>query len=183
MGRRRRFVSWMWVVLGTLAGLALLLVTIGSVLPRDHTSRVEMQLAAAPDRVWSLVSDLGGTARWRSDVREVRMAPAVDGRVQFIEVTAQGQTPYEIVSQEAPSRQVVRVVDAGLPFGGTWTWELTPAGSGTRLAITEHGFVRNPVFRVMSRLFFKPTATLARYQGALATALGERAEPVIVRER
>jgi hypothetical protein len=75
------------------------------------------------------------------------------------------------------------VVDDGLPFGGTWTWELAPAGGGTRLTITEAGFIRNPIFRLMSRLFFPPTGTMEKYLRALAAELGDSAEPRVLRVR
>jgi hypothetical protein len=35
----------------------------------------------------------------------------------------------------------------------------------------------------MSRLFFPPTATMKAYLRALATELGERAEPEVIRAR
>lgn len=74
-------------------------------------------------------------------------------------------------------------MDDGLPFGGTWTWDLAPAGSGTRVAIEEAGFIRNPIFRVMSRLFFKPSSTAEQYLRPLAAVLGDSAVPVVLRER
>jgi hypothetical protein len=111
------------------------------------------------------------------------MRPAVGGRTRFIETTRQGATPFEIVSQEPPTKQVMRVVDDGLPYGGTWTWDLTRAGTGTRLMISEAGFIKNPVFRVVSRTFFPPTRMMTAYLRALAKELEEGAEPTVVRAR
>ncbi|HXV85455.1 MAG TPA: SRPBCC family protein [Gemmatimonadales bacterium] len=177
--------TWIAVGIGVLIGLGLVTALIGSLLPRDHTAQVALDVAAPPDRVWALVSNFAASAQWRPDVREVLMEPPAPapagGRVRFTEVTRQGKTPFEVMSQSPPVRQVVRVVDDGLPFGGTWTWEIAPAGRATRLTITEQGFIRNPVFRVMGRLFFKPTATLERYLRAVSAALQESAEPVVVK--
>lgn len=174
---------WVLVGVGVLLGVALIVVIVGSRLPRDHVAQVAIELRAPPDRVWALIADVGGTARWRPEVRGIEMQAAVAGRTRFVETARQGTTPFEVVSQEPPVRQVIRVVDDGLPFGGTWTWDLAPLDSGTRLTITEAGFIRNPVFRVMSRLFFPPTATMEAYLRALAGELGEGAEPRIVRRR
>lgn len=168
---------WLWIILGVVVGLPLVLVAIGSALPRDHVARMSIDLASPPDRIWALVSDVGGTARWRSDVKEVEVQPTSGNRVRFVEVSKHGRVPFEIVSQEAPRRQVVRVVDEDQPFGGTWTWTLEGRGSGTRLVITEEGFVKNPVFRVLGKLFFSPSATIEAYLRALAKELGENAEP------
>ena len=71
----------------------------------------------------------------------------------------------------------MRIVDDEQPFGGTWTWEIEPAASGSRLTITENGFVKSPIFRVMGAVFFSPTATMDAYLRALAKTLGETAEP------
>lgn len=175
--------TWLLVAAGIVIGVPLVVAAVGTLLPRDHLARMSIELRASPDRVWALVSDLPGTARWRPDVRTIEMQAAVGGRTRYVETTRQGKTPFEIVSQQAPAAQVVRVVDEGLPFGGTWTWELERAGAGTRLTIWEAGFIRNPLFRVMSRLFFRPTATMDGYLRALAKELGERAEPTVVRAR
>ena len=175
---RRRMTTGLVIAAGLLIGIPLVAALVGSLLPRDHVARMRLELRATPSEVWQLISDFRGTAEWRPDVRAVDPLPASDGRIRFLETTRQGQTPFEVVTQEPGLKQVVRVVDEGLPFGGTWTWELVPAGRGTRLTLTEAGFIRNPIFRLMGRLFFKPSATIQSYLRALARRLGEAAEPV-----
>jgi uncharacterized protein YndB with AHSA1/START domain len=165
--------------LGAAVGLALLLVLVGMFLPREHTARASIELAAAPERVWAMVSDFTGAARWRPDLESVRLDTVPGGPLRFVETSDEGEVPFEVVSQDPPHRQVVRVIDDGLPFGGTWTWELVPLGTGTGLTLTEHGFTRNPVYRAMGLVFFRPTESIARYLGALATALGEDTDPVV----
>jgi uncharacterized protein YndB with AHSA1/START domain len=172
---------WVWIGLGVLLGIPALVAIVGSLLPRDHVATVAIELRAAPERVWALVSDFTGAARWRKDISKVELLPSSGGPVRFVEHGKQGKTPFQVVSQEPPRRQVVKVVDEGQPFGGTWTWELAPAAGGTRLSITEAGFVKNPIFRVMSKLFFSPSATLETYLKALAAELGESAIPVSTR--
>ena len=83
---------------------------------------------------------------------------------------ARVEPPYEIVEQAPPSRLVTRVAD-GLPYGGTWTFELAPEGGGTRLTITEHGEVYNPIFRVLARFVFGHAATMEAYLEDLAARL------------
>jgi uncharacterized protein YndB with AHSA1/START domain len=174
---------WLLWIAGGLVGIVLVMMAVGSALPSGHVAQMAIDLAAPRERVWALISDVGGTARWRPEVKSIELQPPAGGRVRFVERTGSGATPFEVMSQEAPARQVVRVVDDGLPFGGTWTWELEPAGAGTRLTVTEDGFVRNPVFRVMSRLFFPPTGTMNTYLRSLARELGESTEPHVLRKR
>ncbi len=179
MKSRTRMRTWLLATLGAVAGFVLLLVLVGMFLPREHTARATIELAASPERVWAVVSDFAGAARWRPDLEAVRIDTLPGGPIRFVETSSEGEIPFEVVSQEPPRRQVVRVIDDGLPFGGSWTWELVPLGGGTALTLTEDGFTRNPIYRAMGLVFFRPTESVARYLGALATALGEDAEPVV----
>jgi len=73
---------------------------------------------------------------------------------------------------------VTRIADPKLPFGGTWTYELSPAPERTSLRITEDGEVRNPVLRFVSRFVLGHTATIDRYLADLGRHVG--AMPPIV---
>lgn len=83
---------------------------------------------------------------------------------------ARVEPPFEIVERAPPGRLVTRVAD-GLPYGGTWTFELAPEGGGTRLTITERGEVHNPIFRVLARFVFGYAATMEAYLEDLAARL------------
>ncbi len=60
-----------------------------------------------------------------------------------------------------------------MPFGGTWTFDIEPAGTGTQLTITEDGIVRNPIFRFVSRFVFGHYKTQETYLRDLAKKFGE----------
>lgn len=168
---------WLWIGLGVLIGIPVLLTVVGALLPRAHVARMRITLGSAPERVWALVSDVGGTARWRSDIARVDVVEGTGGPVRFIETSRQGKVTYEVERQTPLSLQVVRIADERLPFGGTWTWELEPEGGGTRVTLTEAGFIKHPLFRAMAKLFFDPTTTMNTYLRALARELGEEAVP------
>src|SRR5690606_30806354 len=57
MTARTRFRTWLLAALGAVLGLILLLVLVGMFLPREHTARASIELAASPERVWAVVSD------------------------------------------------------------------------------------------------------------------------------
>jgi hypothetical protein len=61
---------------------------------------------------------------------------------------------------------VSRIADPNLPFGGTWTFEITPAPGGARLRITEDGEIYNPLFRFMARFIFGYEGTINGYLSA-----------------
>lgn len=168
---------WLKIILAVLIGLPLVTYGVGLLVPRNHVATMFIDLAAPREKVWALVSDVANTHKWRSDITAIRVMPGPPAPVRFVEVSSMGEVPFEVVSQTAPSVQVVRVIDDDQPFGGTWMWNLHPAGTGTRLSVTETGFVKSPIFRAMGLVFFSPTDTIESYLRALAKALGESAAP------
>jgi hypothetical protein len=107
----------------------------------------------------------------------VELLPVQDGRTVFREQRGGDAVTYRVELLEPPRRMVVRIADTGLPYGGTWTYDLAPNGSGTQLTITEAGEVYNPLFRFMSRFVFSQTASIDTYLRALGAKLGEPIEP------
>jgi hypothetical protein len=47
-----------------------------------------------------------------------------------------GQLPMQTVEMSAPRKLVRRLGGSNLPFGGTWTFEITPVAEGSTLRIT-----------------------------------------------
>lgn len=73
-----------------------------------------------------------------------------------------------------PTRIAVRIAgrfpDGGLPFGGTWTFEIAPAATGgSDLRVREDGEIYNVIFRFMARFFFGYTASIEGYLRDLGT--------------
>ena len=68
---------------------------------------------------------------------------------------------YAVERVDPPRELVLRIADERLPYGGTWTFRLSPAGDGgSDLAITEDGFIENLAFRTMARFVFGYEATM-----------------------
>jgi len=167
------------LVIGLMAAplvLALLVVAAGLLLPREHRVTRVLHLKAAPERVWGLVSEHGKDPAWRAEVAEtVRLADR-EGQPVWEDRYRNGQRiAYRTLEAQPPARLVRRIVDQER-YGGTWTYELAPEGTGTRLRITEDGWVGVP-FRVLARVVIGHATVLERYQAALARALGEEALP------
>lgn len=163
-----------WIVRGLVLLMALVIavLAIGYLLPVDHVASVQARVEASPERVWGLVNDVASLPRWRSDVTHVEAREEGDGARVWTEVGSTGRLPMEVVEARPPERLVVRIVDDGLPFGGTWTYSLVPDASGTLLTITENGNVYNPFFRFVSRFVMGHEGTLRRYLTDLTRELG-----------
>lgn len=95
-------------------------------------------------------------------MKSVDILPAQEGKPRFRETGSNGEITY-VFDELTPRRVVSRIADVSLPFGGQWTYEVEPAGSGTKLRITEDGEVYNPVFRFMSRFVFGHHGSIDRF--------------------
>ena len=97
-------------------------------------------------------------------LKSAEVTPSIDGHKHFREVSGNGTITYVVESSEPSRRLVTRIDDKSLPFGGTWTYTLSPAeGGGTMLVIVEDGEIRNPVFRFVSRFFMGYDGTIKTY--------------------
>lgn len=141
-------------MIGALAAVALVAVAltllatatfVGSRLPVAHRVIRTARYAEPIARVWDAVSD-PSTARELGVARIEQAAPV-------------------------PGRVLVRRVVGDRAFGGTWTFELEPDGSGTRVTVTEDGEIYSPLFRFVARFVLGPTRTVDSYLDSLRRRL------------
>lgn len=138
------------IVVALIVSLAVAAWLVGLLLPVAHVASRTATFAVPPDALYDILADRERYKEWWDD-----------------------DTPTTVVESRRPERLVTRVVE-GLPFGGTWTFEVVAEGNGSRLTITERGEVYNPLFRVMSRYVIGHTATIDRFLAALATRVHAR---------
>ena len=153
------------IAVGVLVLLVLCVVLVGWTLPKHHHVTVQRAYVGTPAALFALISDVRGYPSWRSGLTKVEVLPDEGGRLRWRETT-KGNGPIAYVMEESVPNQkmVARIADTNLPFGGSWTYELTPIGTeGAGLAITEDGDVYNPIFRFVSRFVMGHTSTIERY--------------------
>lgn len=158
------------IAIGLVAAVATMLIA-GSFLPRMHTAKACVHLPHQAQQVWAVITDFEAQPAWRPGVRSVTRAPDQNGNPVWVEVSSHGRMPAEVTRFEAPSVMQTRIADATLPFGGTWTYKLTPEGDGCQVCITEDGEVRPALFRYISRVMGHD-ATMKQYLKALRARLG-----------
>lgn len=177
--------KWVLIISGVLVlivVLVVLVVIIGMMLPKGHVASVSVGLRQPPGLVWQTVSDMAAWPTWNPHVTSMTREPDRNGLPLWVQTSSDGTIPYTVEDNTAPSdgragRLVTRIASTDLPFGGTWTWNVAPAGDGTRVTITEDGEVYNPVFRFMSRFIFGYHGTAERYLKALGQKFGETVMP------
>jgi len=168
-------------VLGILAVLVALVGCVawfGARLPVAHVATRSIVLPVPPDTVFAAITNFASTPSWRPDVQRVDLvADGPGGHPRFTEISRSGSLTMEVALVEPPARLVTRIVGDDLPFGGAWSYRIDPDGPGSRVTITEHGEVYNPVFRFISRYVMGHATTLETYLKALGAWYGVDAAP------
>jgi hypothetical protein len=158
---------------GAIVALGIILVATGYALPVKHRGVGEATFTATPETIFTLITNVDGYTSWRSGLKTVEIIPSTDGRKRFRETSGQGPIAFVVESVEANKRLVTRIDDKSLPFGGTWTYEISPTNDGrTTLRITEDGEIYNPVFRFVSRFFLGYDGTIKTYLADVGKKVG-----------
>jgi uncharacterized protein YndB with AHSA1/START domain len=168
--------KWILILVAAVVGLVALMAMVGALLPQEHVATQSADYRKPPDAVWATITDATKFAAWRPNMKAAVPVDPADPRRGWTEMWSHGErVPIEVVEWKPPERLVTRL-GPGMAFGGTWTFELTPTAAGTRLRITEHGEVYNPLFRFLSRFVFGHTASMRDYLKGLGKAFGEEAQ-------
>lgn len=164
--------KWFIVIGGGLVFVVAIMALIGSMLPVKHYATRKARFRQTPEAIYSL---LAGPSDWRSDVKASGTLPDKNGRPQWWEQDSHGRKiAYELMEDSPPARRVTRIADAGLPYGGTWTFEIVPqAAGGSEVRIAEAGEVYNVFFRFLSRFVFGYTGSIEGYLQDIGKKFGE----------
>jgi uncharacterized protein YndB with AHSA1/START domain len=172
--------KWVIIVVASLVGLIAVIAIAGYLVPRDHRATSTILLRQPLDSVWRVVRDIGGITSWWPQMKESTRMPDQDGREVWRQKMSGFDVPLVVLESQSPGRLVTKIdASAGAPFGGTWTYELTPdsGGGGTRISVREDGWISNPVFRFLSRFVFGYYGSLDGYLKALGKRFGEAVKP------
>ena len=145
----------------------------GSRLPVGHVASRSVVINAPSDMVFHTMTDFMAAPTWRSGLKSVTVTTdSSSGHQRIVEDSKSGKMTMEIEQLVPPTRFVTRIVDEGLPYGGAWAHALEAQGNSTRVTITEHGEVYNPVFRFISRYIIGHNGTMDAYLSDLGRKFG-----------
>lgn len=151
---------------------------VGSRLPVAHVASRSVVIGAPTDVVFNTMTDFVSAPSWRSGLKSVSVATdATTGRQRVTEESSNGTMTMEVEQVVPPTRVVTRIVGEGLPYGGAWAHALEAQGNSTRVTITEHGEVYNPIFRFVSKYFMGHTSTIDTYLTDLGRKFGNDVTP------
>lgn len=166
--------------LGAVVLIALILFAVGASLPVKHRASREASYHQTPGDLFRVLTNPRDFPMWRPSVTSVTVLPDTNGHPRFEESGKNGSILYEVERIVPREMMVTRIADRSLPFGGSWTYTLTPDGDSTTLRIVEDGEVYNPIFRFVSRFVIGQTATIDQFLRDLGKKVGE--ENTVVRD-
>ena len=156
-----RILGWLSVVIVLAICTALFM---GSRLPEEHTASVAETIPASQQKVWNLITDTSTQADWRTGLKAVTPLPSENGATCWAEVQSGMTMPLCADVREAPVRQVVRIANPKLPFGGTWTYVLEPEGeNATKVTITENGTTGPSMWRFVDHYILHEDGQIKEY--------------------
>lgn len=169
--------KWILIIGGVVAGLVAAVAVMGLLLPKGHSASRWAMYGQPPEALWAALADHAGAAAWRPDVKQIEMLEPRNGRAVWRETWKGGdKILFEEVEAAPLRRMVTRIADPSLPFGGTWTIEVTPKDGGSAVKITEDGEVYNPIFRFVSHFFMSKTASIETFLKSLGGKFGQQVE-------
>lgn len=128
-----------YVVVSLIAAVGVVAL-IGFFLPVNHEASRSAEFSNPPEVIWALIADPNSYRDWWKGA-DVQTA---------------------VVESVPPSRLVTKIVNE-TQFGGTWTFEIAPTSSGSRLTITERGEIYNVVFRALAKYVIGYTRTMESF--------------------
>ena len=125
---------------------------LGNGTPREHVVTQSQVFEAEPEAIWALLANPASFPDWRSSVTSAEFLPLRNGLRCVRESSSGGELVYVFEVFDPPTRLTSRIVDR-TDFGGTWTTVLEPVEGGTRVTVTEAGFIDNPALRYLMNEF------------------------------
>ncbi len=171
--------KWILRGLGALVALAVLMVLIGSLLPRGHVATSSIVLREPPASVWEVVRALEALPDWFGEIRAAHPDSDPQGQEAWRYDMQDGFVLRLVVVEEDPPQRLVTEIAAGedAAFGGRWIYEIAPGPAGTTVTLTEDGWIANPLFRLLANTVFGLHGTIDAYLRDLGAHFGEVVSP------
>lgn len=135
-----------------------ILVFVGMMLiPATRKGGASIEIQASAEQILTVLQDVKNQPTWRKDIKMIEMK---DGG--WTEVTISNvKTDFRWISVTPQKVELSYASKAG--YTGTWIATMTQSATGTRIDVIEQVTIRNPVSRLISRIFFDPDAFSRSY--------------------
>lgn len=157
--------------------LAMVIVAFASPALTKHARTITLK--ETPEAIFAVLADVQKMPEWNRELSTVEMLPPTDGKETTRQTFKTGMKMTIVTTESLSPTHLVRAMRAdnsGTPFIGTWTYEITPVEAGSKVTLIEVAEIKNPMFRLMVRLF-GPTKYMDEHLVDLARRLDDNARP------
>jgi hypothetical protein len=124
------------------------------------------------------VRNFSGLPEWWHSMASVIRISDSTGQEEWLQDMNTGPLVIAVVEERPPFHLTTEIItEENAPFGGRWIYALDPEGGGTRVTVTEDGFIDSLFFRFIANAFIGLHATADSYLRALGARFGESVEP------
>ncbi|TGN19211.1 LIC10604 family protein [Leptospira idonii] len=166
-----RMKQWFRILLSVFLAFSLLIgvvYAVGSGLPQAHTVSLSTELPLTPDKLYPKLRNFREFPSWQKNLESVEPV----SEISWKEKDTSGDTITYAIVKEEPNRMFeTKIMDEDLPFGGSWTFEISETKDGSRLTITENGYVYSPIFRFVAHYVMGNDSSIKTYLEYLNSAL------------
>jgi hypothetical protein len=155
---------------------------------RDHKVEVIATYPKSPrSAVWRMLTDHGSEPKWLPVFGTVARQADIAGHQVWTHTSRDRSFSATVMTLSAvPEERYERLLlrdnqPRRQSWDGRWLYELEPAGSGTRLRITEYGWTDGFAFYIAQRVLADPDAFLKYYARMIGSALNDPPEIQVLR--
>jgi len=160
------------IVSGVVVGLVLLVTVAGAGMKPEHVAKASRLFKAPPERVWTALLSIRQLPIDRSDLANME-SPLEKNRVPASLEVLGSPVRIEASKERPPVELVIRTVEPGLAYSGTWTIVLTPDDDQTRVTIVEDATIRSRALRFLVRTILGDDVLLEGIFRAITRKLSE----------
>jgi hypothetical protein len=165
--------GWSLTAVGLLAGLASVATIAGCLVPRGHVATRTLALRQSPESVWAVLRDGESWPSWWGLLKAVERQTE-GGREQWrLDYKDGNRFVLDVVEATAPWHMALKIDDVKKLFEGRWVYDVDAVEGGSRVTLTEHGEITNPLIRLMARMMMDPHMYIDMHLKALAAKFGE----------
>jgi uncharacterized protein YndB with AHSA1/START domain len=134
-------------------------------------------LKQTPETVFGVLADVQKMPEWNRNMEKIEIIEPIDGKEATKQTFKGGMTMTIVTTESAPPNHLVRAMrDNSGPFAGSWTYKISATPEGSDVELTEDAEFKNPIFRVMVRIF-GPTKYMDEHLVDLARRFDETVAP------
>jgi hypothetical protein len=148
-------VKWTARVLGIVIVSLAIVIALSFALPAQMKDTRVIILKQTPEKVFAVLSDVEKLPTWNRNLKTIKILPPIDGKEATKQTSKDGTTMTIVTTESLAPTHLVRVARevSSNAFSGSWTYDITPTADGCEVALTEKSDIKNPIFRLMVRVF------------------------------